>query len=60
MPLGPKNREHLVAFHAGSHLYFSNVRQVFLELLQNARAQFAVRHFSTPKPNRGFDLVPIR
>src|SRR5438128_446944 len=57
MPLGPKNRKHLVAFHAWPHFDFTKVFQVFLQLLQNASAQFSVGHLSSPKPNRRFDFI---
>ena len=57
MPLRPKDREHLVALHAGPHFNFANVRQILLELFQNPRAQFPVRHFTAAEPNRSLYLV---
>ena len=57
MSLRPKDDEHLVPFHPRPRFDFANVRQILLQFLQNARAQFAVRHFATAKPDRGFHLV---
>ena len=57
MSLRPKDREHLVTLHAGPHLNFADVRQVLLELFQNPRAQFPVRHFAAAEPDGGLYFV---
>src|SRR5258706_9022098 len=57
MSLRPKDREHLVAFHAGSHLNFADVCQILFQLLQNARTQFPVRHFAAAEPDGGLYFV---
>jgi len=57
MSLRPEDREHLVTLHAGPHFNFADVRQVFLELFQNSRAQFPVRHLAAAEPDRGLYFV---
>ena len=57
MSLRPEDREHLVTLHAGPHFNFADVRQVFLELFQNSRAQFPVRHLAAAEPDRGLHFV---
>ena len=60
MSLGPKDREHLIALHAGPHLNFADVREILLEFFQNSSAQFPVRHFAAAEPDRRFYFVPFR
>ena len=57
MSLRPEDREHLVTLHAGPHFNFADVRQVFLELFQNPRAQFPVRHLATAEPDSRLHFV---
>src|SRR6202048_4146901 len=57
MSLWSKDRKHLVALHSGPHLNFADVRQIFLELFQDAGAPFAVRHLATAEPDGCLDLV---
>ena len=59
MSLWSKDREHLVALHSGPHLHFADVRQIFLELFQDAGAQFAVRHLTTAEPDGCLNLVAL-
>src|SRR5467141_1215026 len=60
MSLRSKDREHLVALHAGAHLNFADVRQILFELFQNARTQFTVRHLAAAKPDRRLHFVAFR
>src|SRR2546422_4327187 len=48
---GLKNCEQLIPFHSGRDFNFTNILQVVREFLENARAQLAVRHFATTKPD---------
>jgi len=57
MSLRPKDREHLVTFHAGPHFNFADVRQVLFEFFQNPRAQFPVCHFAAAEPDCRFHFV---
>ena len=57
MSPGPKNDEHLVPFHPWPRLYFSDLDQILLEFLQDARAKFSVRHLTAAKPDCGLHLV---
>src|SRR6185312_15097248 len=55
----PKNDEHLVPFHSWPRFNFTDVRKILLQLLEYARAQFAVRHLAAAKPDGGFHFVAI-
>src|SRR5689334_19348673 len=57
--LGPEDYEHLVPFHPGPRLDFADVHQVPLQSLENAGAEFAVRHLASAKPDGRFHFVAI-
>ena len=57
MSLGPQDDKHLVPFHTRACLYFANLDQILLQLLQNSRAQFPVRHLAPSKPDSGFYFI---
>ncbi len=59
VPFGRKNNEHLVAFHAWSGLDLADIRQIFFETFENARAEFSVRHLAPAKPDRRFDFIAV-
>src|SRR5690349_6744666 len=55
--LWSEDDEHLVPFHLRPCLDLADVRQILFELLQNARAEFAVAHLAPAKPDRGLHFV---
>jgi len=57
--LGSENDEHLVPFHSRPRFDFADVRQVSLQSLENARAELAVRHLASAKPDGRFHFVAI-
>src|SRR5690348_6166551 len=59
MSLWPEDDEHLVSFHLRSGLDLADVDQVLLELLQNPRTQFAMRHLAPAKPDGRFNFVAL-
>src|SRR5690242_5209531 len=59
VPLWSEDYEHLIAFHARACFNFADVREILLQFFEDARAEFAVRHFPSSKPDRSFDFVAV-
>src|SRR5688572_4516221 len=57
--LWSEDDEHLVPFHLRPCFDLADVCKILFELLQNARTQFAVGHFTTAKPDGGFYFVAL-
>src|SRR5215813_3451897 len=59
MSLRGEDDEHLVPFHPRPRLDLTDVHKILLEFFQNARTEFAVRHLTATKPDRGSYFVAI-
>ena len=55
--LRSQDDEHLVPFHSRPRFNFADVDQILFEFLQNARAQLAMRHLASAKPDCRFNFV---
>ena len=51
--------EHLITFHSGPRFDFAYIGAILLEFFEDARAELTVRHFTSTKPDRGFDFVAV-
>src|SRR5258707_13645062 len=59
MSLRPKDREHLIALHAGPHFNFTDVRQVLFKFFQNPRTQFPVGPFAAAESDCVLHFVAL-
>src|SRR5258705_481459 len=57
MSFGSENNKNLLAFHSRARLYLAHVGKVLLELCQDTRTQFAVRHLASTEPDSGLNFV---
>ena len=57
--LRSEDDEHLIPFHSRPCFDFADVRKIPLQSLEDARAELAVRHLASAKPDGGFDFVAI-